>query len=93
MPSRSYRIAALRPAGGELLVEYREGEGVTTLNLPAPERPNELHRHIMRHWPRAHFRNTRNLARLALWRESSAFEPVEVTSIDVDMFQLEDTDE
>lgn len=93
MPPRSYRIAALRPAGGELLVEFHEGDASATYNLPAPARPQDLHRHIMRHWPRDYFQNTRNLARLALWQDPTALKSVEVTSADVEVFQLEDTDE
>lgn len=88
--SRRYEIVSIRPAAGEFLVRYFEAEREVTLNLSPPTTRKDLHRHVLRHWPRLQFRAMQALENLASTDMPRAFE---VSASDVEMFGLEDIDE
>jgi hypothetical protein len=90
MLPRRYEIASIRPAASEFLVRYIEAEHEVTLNLSPPPTIKELHRHVLRHWPRLQFRAMRALENLA---NASTPRTSEVSASDVEMFSLEDIDE
>jgi hypothetical protein len=90
MRPRRYEIVSIRPAASEFLVRYIEAGHEVTLNLSPPTTTKELHRHVLRHWPRLQFRSMQALETLANTNMPRAFE---VSASDVEMFGLEDIDE
>jgi hypothetical protein len=87
---RRYEIVSIRSAASEFLVRYIEAGHEITLNLSPPSTPKELHRHVLRHWPRLQFRAMQTLENLVDAGMPGAFE---VSASDVEMFGLEDIDE
>jgi hypothetical protein len=87
---RRYEITALRPHAGELVISYVEGDREVTLNLPPPHSVKDMHRHILRHWPRERFREMRILQDVA---EAGVTVRAEVSDAEVEAFCLEEIDE
>ena len=87
---RRYEIVSIRPAASEFLVRYIEAGHEVTLNLPPPTTVKEVHRHVLRYWPRLQFRAMQALENLVDAGMPLAFE---VSASDVEMFGLEDVDE
>jgi hypothetical protein len=87
---RRYEIVSIRPAAGEFLVRYIEAGHEVTLNLSPPTTIKEVHRHVLRHWPRLQFQAMRALENLV---DADTLKAFEVSASDVEMFGLEDIDE
>jgi hypothetical protein len=90
MRSRRYEIVSIRPAASEFLVRYVEAGYEITLNLSPPTAIKELHRHVLRHWPRLQFRAMQALENLV---KADVPRALDVSASDVEMFGLEDIDE
>lgn len=90
MPLRRYEIISIRPAASEFLVRYIEADHEVVLNLSPPAAIKEMHRHVLRHWPRLQFRAMQALQALVNADISRA---VNVSASEVEMFGLEDIDE
>jgi hypothetical protein len=90
MLSRRYEIISIRPSAGELLIRYVEADHDIVLNLASPADERDLHRHILRHWPRDRFRAMRTLTDLA---RANLGRTVKISAAEVEMFGLEEIDE
>lgn len=90
MTPRRYEIISIRPAACELLVRYVEAEHEIILNLTPPATAKDLHRHVLRHWPRHQFTAMRVLTDLA---DAKVRKSANISAAEVETFGLEDVDE
>jgi hypothetical protein len=90
MPPRRYEIVSIRPTACELLVRYVEADHEITLNLTPPVTAKDLHRHVLRHWPRQQFTTMRILKDLV---DAKLPKEVRISAAEVEIFGLEDIDE
>lgn len=59
-----YEIVSIRPDANEFIVKFIDDDLSVTLNLRPPKKARDLHIHIMRSWPKEHFKGIRTMREL-----------------------------
>lgn len=89
-PVHKYEIISIRPEASEFLVKFIEDDLSVTLNLRPPLKARDLHIHIMRSWPKDHFRGVRAMRQLVAKGFQST---VDVSPFEAEKYGLVEADE